>query len=149
MVTGVEFFVFVPGSFDVGDAYHALALSQEKVARERVRPMMLGELNAIVAGGESEQVEFKRSTGQRTDAAKAVCAMLNARGGFMLFGVTDAGEMVGQQVTAKTLEDVVRELRKIEPSVLLHPEEVALSGDRSVIVIPVPQLGGGPYTYDG
>jgi len=111
--------------------------------------MMLGELNAIVAGGESEQVEFKKSTGQRTDAAKAVCAMLNARGGFMLFGVTDAGDMVGQQVTAKTLENVVRELRKIEPSVLLNPEEVTLSDDRSVIVIPVPQLGGGPYTYDG
>ena len=32
---------------------------------------------------------------------------------------------------------------------LLNPEEVTLSGDRSVIAIPVPQLGGGPYTYDG
>ncbi len=81
------FFVFVPGSFDVGDVYHAWALSQEKVARERVRPMMLGELNAIVAGGESEQVEFKKSTGQRTDAAKAVCAMLNAA--VVLFGKAD------------------------------------------------------------
>ena len=45
----------------------------------RVCSMTQGELNAIVAGGESEHVEFKKSTGQRTDAAKAVCAMLNDR----------------------------------------------------------------------
>ena len=50
--------------------------------------MNLKELKAIVAKGESDRVEFKRSTGQRTDAAKAVCALANGLGGFVLFGVT-------------------------------------------------------------
>ena len=43
--------------------------------------MFLEELHALASGGESDQVEFKRSTGQRSEAAKAVCAMLNTRGG--------------------------------------------------------------------
>lgn len=50
--------------------------------------MNLKELKGIVVRGESEKVEFKRSTGQRTDACKAVCAMANGLGGFVLFGVT-------------------------------------------------------------
>jgi ATP-dependent DNA helicase RecG len=51
----------------------------------------LRELQALVAGGESERVEFKRSTGQRTDGARAVCAMLNGLGGFVLFGSDGEG----------------------------------------------------------
>jgi len=37
----------------------------------------LKELRKIVERGENDQVEFKKSTGQRSSAAKSVCAMLN------------------------------------------------------------------------
>ena len=111
--------------------------------------MNLRELRTIVSGGESDQVEFKRSTGQRTEGAKAVCGMLNGRGGFLIFGVDDRGEISGQQVAASTLEEVVRELRRIEPQPLLNPERVPLENGREVVVIPVPAGGTGPFTYDG
>jgi predicted HTH transcriptional regulator len=39
--------------------------------------MNLKELRQLISGGESSHMEFKRSTGQRSDAANAVCAMLN------------------------------------------------------------------------
>ena len=42
--------------------------------------MNLRELKAIVAKGESERTEFKRSTGQRTEASKTVCALANGLG---------------------------------------------------------------------
>ncbi len=77
--------------------------------------MNLSELKALISEGESERLELKRSSGQRAEAAKTVCAMLNGFGGFVLFGATDKGELVGQQVVAKTLEDTAAELRKIEP----------------------------------
>jgi ATP-dependent DNA helicase RecG len=60
--------------------------------------MNLKELKAIVAKGESERTEFKRSTGQRTEAAKTVCALANSLGGFVLFGITDKGEVVGSRL---------------------------------------------------
>ena len=55
--------------------------------------MHLRELQDLISDGESEHVEFKRSTGQRTEAAKTVCAMLNRLGGFVLFGVNNQGEL--------------------------------------------------------
>ena len=110
--------------------------------------MNLKELRAIAAKGESEQVEFKRSTGQRTEGAKAVCALANGLGGFVIFGVTNQGEIVGQQVATSTLEDVANELRRIEPPVFPDIETVALKGGSTVIALRVPG-GGGPYTYDG
>ncbi len=50
----------------------------------------LAELKELIRSGENERLEFKKSTGQRTDAARTVCAMLNGLGGFVLFGIAGA-----------------------------------------------------------
>jgi ATP-dependent DNA helicase RecG len=106
------------------------------------------EVEQIVARGESEQAEFKRSTGQRTEAVRTVCALLNGSGGFVLFGVTDGGVLVGQDVSPGTLESIVREIRRTDPPALLSPETVDLPNGRAIILIRVPR-GEGPYMYDG
>lgn len=90
--------------------------------------MTTDEVRDIVEGGESAQVEFKRSTGQRTAAAKAICGMLNGQGGYVLFGVKDDGTIVGQEVADSTRQDVARELGKIEPQVVLDPDVVPVEG---------------------
>jgi ATP-dependent DNA helicase RecG len=108
----------------------------------------LDELTRLVAGGESEFVEFKRSTGQRTAAMKAVCAMLNGRGGFVLFGVTDSGQIAGQDISTSTLEDVATEIGRIEPIALPDVETTRIENGKSVVALRIPG-GGGPYAYDG
>lgn len=50
--------------------------------------MTADRISELVAAGETETLEFKSTTGQRSDAAKTLCAMLNQRGGHVLFGVT-------------------------------------------------------------
>lgn len=95
--------------------------------------MNLDELRALVTRGESENVEFKLTTGQRTEAAKTVCALLNGLGGFVFFGVSDRGELIGQQVVPKTLEDITHELRKIDPPAFPSIETVTLEADSSII----------------
>jgi len=57
--------------------------------------MNVHELKELVFGGVSVRVEFKRSTGQRTEAAKTACGMLNGLGGFVLLGVTATGNSEG------------------------------------------------------
>ena len=109
---------------------------------------ILREVEQIVARGESGQIEFKRSTGQRTEAVRTACALLNGSGGFVLFGVTDGGVIVGQDVSSETLESIVREIRRIDPPALLSPETVDLPNGRPIILIRVPR-GEGPYMYDG
>lgn len=75
------------------------------------------QITAWAAAGESDTQEFKRATGQRRDAARTLCAMLNHRGGRVLFGVEPDGRASGQQVSDHTLEEIARELREIEPPV--------------------------------
>jgi ATP-dependent DNA helicase RecG len=110
--------------------------------------MKLEELKNLATKGESENLEFKKSTGQRTEAAKTVCALLNGLGGFIIFGVSDRGEVIGQQVTNKTLEDIAIELRRIEPPAFSEIKTIAVEDDRKAILVRV-EGEYGTYTYDG
>lgn len=111
--------------------------------------MTLAEMRAAVAVGESDTLELKATIGQRTEAARTVCGMLNRDGGVVLFGVRNDGALMGQTLGDRTLEDVVGELRKIEPYVPISPETVPLHDGLVVIVLNVPQGRDRPYTYDG
>lgn len=90
---------------------------------------------------ESETQEFKRTTGQRTEAAKTLCAMLNHRGGRVLFGVDAAGMIVGQEVSDKTIEGLAQEIGQIEPPVRPAIDQVRVDAERAVIVVAVQSVG--------
>lgn len=107
------------------------------------------ELATLVGGRESHELEFKRSTGQRSEAAKAACGMLNGSGGQVLFGIEPDGTICGQDFGHDTLDDIAHELRKIDPQVPINPEVVTLDTGRCVIVLNVPVGSGGPYRYEG
>ena len=62
--------------------------------------MTKADIERIVAQGESQTLEFERTTGQLTRAGEALCGMLNGVGGAVLFGVADAGELNGPDATA-------------------------------------------------
>lgn len=110
--------------------------------------MNLEELNELASHGEGETVEFKKTTGELKAGMKTVCAMLNGRGGFVLFGVGDSGRITGQGVTARTQEEVANEMRFLEPPAFLDIELVPINAQNSVLVLRVPK-GSGPFRYDG
>ena len=109
--------------------------------------MNLAAVQTLIAQGESEQLEFKRSSGQRSDAAKTICGMLNGLGGIVLIGISPDNQMVGQQVAEHTLEDIANELRRIDPPVFPEIETIPLDNGLSILAIHV-SGGGGPYSYD-
>ncbi len=104
---------------------------------------------AWAATGESERLEFKRSTGQRREAARTMCAMLNHRGGRVLFGVEPDGRVVGQQVSDHTVEEVVQELREIDPPAFPTIDRVDLGEGRDVLVVSVSAGQNRPYSFRG
>ncbi|MBK8639814.1 MAG: ATP-binding protein [Chromatiaceae bacterium] len=67
--------------------------------------ILLADIEAWVRGGESETLEFKRTTSERREAARTICAMLNHLGGHVIFGVEPDGRMTGQMVSDRTLEE--------------------------------------------
>lgn len=108
-----------------------------------------GQVADLTSSGESETLEFKETTGTRRQATMTVCAFLNGSGGRVLFGVTDAGAVVGQQVGERTVEELSAELRRIDPPAFPTVERVPVDGGREVIVVSTGQGASRPYSYRG
>jgi predicted HTH transcriptional regulator len=108
------------------------------------------DILGLIAQGEGETLELKKSTAEALDGMRGLCAMANHRGGILLFGVSPdvskpvEARMIGQMVSDGTLRDLGNELRKFEPPLACDLERVRLSTGRDVLVLSVPG-GGGPF----
>ena len=112
--------------------------------------MKLSQLRVLIKQGESEVLEFKKSTGLLTAAMQTVCAFLNSElGGTVLIGVTDDKKIVGQAVSDGTKKEIAQELSKIEPNATPHAEYISVGIDLFVIAITVKPGNRAPYVYDG
>ncbi len=109
--------------------------------------MITEEIANLAVTGESEELEFKETTGTRREAARTVCAFLNQHGGQILFGVSPNGALVGQQVGERTIEELSTELGRIDPPAFPNIERIPLGGDRDVIVVSVDRGSSRPYSY--
>ena len=112
--------------------------------------MDLAELKKIVAAGESETVEFKKSTGQLRRAGETLCAFLNGQGGRVFIGVTPQGKAVGQQITDSTLREVAAMLARFEPPAPISQGRIRLPNGPEALVLAASALAGdGPFTFEG
>lgn len=112
--------------------------------------MTRAQLNALVKKGESDVLEFKKTTGQRSQSMQTACAFLNSdAGGTILFGVMDNGKIVGQEVSDKTNREIAAELDKIEPHADIAIKHVSIGSGKYVIVLSVKSGKNKPYFYDG
>jgi len=109
----------------------------------------LEELRHLVGDGESEKLELKKSTGDLKGGLETLCAFLNANGGKVLFGVTAGGRIRGQNVTDNTVQEIARELRRLEPAADVLQMRVPVSADSEVIVLETAIRSDAPYTYRG
>ena len=58
-------------------------------------------------GMETEQVEFKKTTGELKEGMISLASMLNKNGkGVLYFGVKNDGEVIGQQIGDRTMRDI-------------------------------------------
>ncbi|MBO4363597.1 MAG: putative DNA binding domain-containing protein [Clostridia bacterium] len=85
-------------------------------------------------GSETEQVEFKKSTGEIKEAVISIAAILNKHGsGDLYFGVKNNGVVIGQEITDKTTREVSQAIgNHLKP--VIYPEITRESYDgRSVV----------------
>lgn len=115
----------------------------------RLPGMTPEQIRAWAASGESETLEFKRTTNERREAVRSLCAMLNHRGGRVLFGVEADGTVIGQQVGDRTIEELAQEIKELDPPAFPTIDRVDLGNGREVIVMSVTQGPVRPYAYKG
>ncbi len=112
--------------------------------------MTLKQLQALVKKGESETLEFKKTTANLSAAMETVCAFLNSdRGGTVLIGVKDDGKILGQDVNDKNLQELAVEIKRIEPLTKIDVQYISLDTGKKVIVFYVNPGLQAPYMYDG
>ena len=86
-------------------------------------------------GGESDQLEFKRSTSLLKEAVQSLCGFANHQGGVLYFGVTDDGGIVGQTVSDDTLKNIANTIKlNTDPKLYPQIEKVELEGKTCIRV---------------
>ena len=113
--------------------------------------MTLNKLKKLITQGESEILEFKKSTSQLPETFQTVSAFLNGKGGHVLIGVTNEGKIIGQNITDRTRQEIASHFAKLEPSAQSQVEikYIAVEKNKSAIKIATKKGSHVPYTYDG
>ena len=102
--------------------------------------MDMTELRALLAGGETERVEFKEQVND-AELVEAVVCLANGSGGRLLIGVDDEGRVVGaaprhgDRTGPSRVEALI--LSRTRPSVQTSVDTAA-AGDGEVLVVEVP-----------
>ncbi len=106
------------------------------------------EINELLKNGESEKIEFKKSSAQLERGLKAVCAFSNHSGGSVYFGI-HGGKAVGQEVLDSTLRSISQKIRQnIKPEI--SPEITVIgTGKEKVIQVLVKDGLNKPYYLNG
>lgn len=106
-------------------------------------------IQSLIKQQESETLELKKSTSLLKPAFETICGFLNGKGGVVLIGVADNGDILGQDVTDKTKQEIAREIDKIEPHANIQIAYIPCHNGKKVILLEAPKGLHSPYTYDG
>ena len=98
--------------------------------------MEMEEYAMINFGHETEELEFKKTTGELHDAVIDIAAILNKHGkGTLYFGVNPNGDVKGFQIVESTLRDVSRVIfESIKPQIYPQIEKITIDG-RDIIEV--------------
>jgi len=112
--------------------------------------MTKDDLRRLVAQKEGHELELKRSTGELREGMQTLCAMLNTKGGAVLFGVDRKGRIDGQQISEQTLHEATEAFQRFEPPARIAIERVAVGGGREVLALSVEaDTESVPFTFGG
>lgn len=107
------------------------------------------DLKNLIQTGESSFLEFKHSVSSPAKIAKEMAAFANTKGGTILIGIKDNGEMVGVEGYFEEeflLNQAARE--ECIPEIPIEIELIQL-GDRDVLFVKVPEAETKPVYVKG
>ena len=112
-------------------------------------PLDPADLPGLIAQGESETLEFKRSTAELDQVVQTVAALANTRGGRVLIGVSPDGRIAGVDIGQVTLERVANRITENTDPKIYPSLEVITAGERAVISITVTESDDKPHEAAG
>ena len=98
------------------------------------------DLKLIIKEGEGLTVEFKEKFTPKID--RDIVALANTKGGFIVFGVNDSGEIIGERLTGQMKAEILSLSRNCDPHITIGK----ISQIDDVIVIEVREGDEKPYS---
>ncbi|MBS3919353.1 MAG: putative DNA binding domain-containing protein [Deltaproteobacteria bacterium] len=109
--------------------------------------MKQADLRKLIKGGETETIEFKASFDKET--LETSVAFANTKGGIILTGVSDKGEIKGIQIGKETLRDWANQIsQSTEPRIIPEIEIGTIDG-KNVAVIRIKEFPIKPVFVKG
>ena len=111
----------------------------------------LDYIQHLAENHEGVDVEFKETTGQLNRGMETLCGMINGSGGTVVFGVSNKGKIIGQEIGDKTTREIGEAINKFDPAVDIQPIYVPVdNSDKYVIVFQTDGLETDkPYMWEG
>lgn len=115
------------------------------------KELTLDYIKRLTCNCEGVDVEFKETTGQLNRGMEALCGMTNGNGGIVVFGISNNGRIIGQQIADKTTREIGEALRKFDPAIDLQPIYIRLpESDNYLIAFYTDgDAEDKPYLWDG
>ncbi len=114
------------------------------------QPRQIRELRKLVAQGEGVSLEFKRKAAYPDKVVREMIAFANARGGILLVGVGDDGEIVGLKHPEDESHVIQQSLRKCLPLLPVTETFIPVGNSRHVIQYHISESTSKPhYMFDG
>lgn len=112
--------------------------------------MDLKELRQILRKGESDTLEFKKSTALLPSIGETLCGFLNGKGGKVLVGISSERRIVGQNTSDSTFREIAELLRKFEPPPAIEVDRIEIAPNKEVIVLTASSRKCDvPYVFQG
>ena len=100
--------------------------------------MRLPELRNLIRQGETETVEFKTKVNHPEKIVKEIVAFANTKGGKLLLGVSDQGQLLGLSATHEAVYTLEAAIAKYcFPEINFHREIIPLTAKRSIIIYTI------------
>jgi ATP-dependent DNA helicase RecG len=107
------------------------------------------EIRSLIEKGESETLEFKTSSSDIRGIIGTISAFANTKGGRILIGVEDSGDIKGITIGRKTIEDIANRIsQSTDPKIypVVRVEEI---DSKKIIVISIKDTQNKPYLASG
>ncbi|MBK7876051.1 MAG: ATP-binding protein [Planctomycetes bacterium] len=104
------------------------------------------QLLALIESGEGKTLEFKQGLQHAPKLARTLTAFANTRGGILLIGVGDHGELLGAPHPPETLRALERLAHDYITPPLTPELSITLAESRRIVVCSVPLSPARPHT---
>ncbi len=107
------------------------------------------KLRDLLKEGESETVEFKPSLSQMDKITESISAFSNTKGGTVVIGVSDKGEVLGVNIGKNTIESLANQVKQNTDPMAYPSISVEESDNKQVVIIEVVEGGQKPILAFG